>query len=138
MKKLGIFVTLIVFVAGFLFISNDEAFAWRKKKKEPKVEEVKPAPVPDDSKLVYTFNNDQEMQEFEQILRTKQAAFIRMDTLRLYFQMERNTLAEMDKQILEKFGFQMEGNRNYDLNRDTKELRDLGARPSPPASLATE
>jgi len=61
---------LITVVAGILFISHNTALAGRDKE-EAKVEETKS----EDAKLLYTFKDDKDMAEFEQLYVSKQATF---------------------------------------------------------------
>ncbi len=128
-RKVIALLVVFVFTAGLLFISTDDAFAWRKKKDEAKAEEVKPAA--DEPKLIYAFKSDEELVEFEQLYISKQATFGRMGVLQAYFGMEQNNLTEIDKQLNEKFGFTMDPSKMYDLNRDTKEIREVGVVPTP-------
>lgn len=143
MKKGIALLLFVVFVAGLVLISDDPAFAWRKKKaeaKEEKLEEVIAAPVAApvaEGVLVCTFENDEAMAEFEQLYVSKQATFGRIGVLQAYFTMEQNNLVEIDRQIQEKFGFKMDPAKIYDLNRDNKEIRELGPIPvAPPAEVA--
>jgi len=123
---------LVVFAAGLVLISSDTAFAWRKKNeaevKEEKLEEAIAAPVAEGA-LVCTFESDEEMAEFEQLYVSKQATFGRIGVLQAYFAMEQNNLTEIDRQLEEKFGFRMDPSKMYDLNRDNKEILDLGTIP---------
>lgn len=128
-KRIAVLVLLCLFVAGLVFISDDMAFAARakdKEKKEEKVEETAPAAPTTAGKLIYTFKNRESMGEFEQLYVAKQATFGRMGVLQAYFAMEQNNLAEIDKQMDEKFGFKMDPNKMYDLNRDSLEIREVG------------
>ena len=116
MKKIIVLFMIIMFSAGILFISHDTAFARRKDKEEG-------------PKLIYTFKNDQEMTEFEQLYISKQATYGRMGVLQAYFSMEQNNLAMIDRQMEEKFGFKMDPSKMYDLNRDAKEIKEVGVAP---------
>ncbi len=134
MKKLIVFLVCIAFVAGLLLVSQDDAFAWRKKNKDKKeekvVEKVENVAV-EQGALLYTFKNDNELAEFEQLYIQKQATFGRMGVLQAYFAMEQNNLSQIDNQMNEKFGFKMDPSKMYDLNRDTKEIREAGPLPAP-------
>ena len=139
MKKLIVLLVCIAFVAGLVFVSQNEAFAaWGKnkdkdKKKEKKEEVVEMAPTAvEKGELLYTFKNDDELAEFEQLYIQKQATFGRMGVLQAYFGMEQNNLGQIDNQMNEKFGFKMDPSKMYDLNRDTKEIREAGPLPAPP------
>lgn len=141
MKKIIAMLILLVFAAGLVLISSDTAFARRKKKdkEKPKVEEVAPTlAAAEEAIVVATFESDEEMSEFEQLYVSKQATFGRIGVLQAYFVMEQNNLLEIDRQIQEKFGFKMDPAKMYDLNRDNKEIRELGAIPvaSPAAQIA--
>ena len=134
MRKVIALLVIFVFAAGLLFISTDDAYARRKDKDEAKVEEVKPAA--DEPKLIYSFESDEELAEFEQLYIAKQATFGRMGVLQAYFGMEQNNLTEIDKQLNEKFGFTMDPSKMYDLNRDTKQISEVGVVPVPASALA--
>lgn len=125
MKKVISLMALLVFITGMVFITDNDAFAKRKKddKAETKTEDATQVPEP---KLIYTFKDMEEMGEFEQLYVSKQATFGRMGVLQAYFAMEQNNLAAIDAQMEEKFGFKMDPSRMYDLNRDNLEIRELG------------
>lgn len=126
MKRLVALVALVTFAAGLIFVSNDTALARHKKKdkEEEKVEQTTPAaPEP---KLLHRFENTEEMAEFERLYVSKQATFGRMGVLQAYFAMEQNNLAEVDRQMEEKFGFKMDSEKMYDLDRNTLEIREIG------------
>jgi len=131
-KKVIVLLALVVFVAGLVFVSSDMVFAWGKKDKEEIEEPVVEAAIPAaaaaeaEGKPIYTFKNDEEMGEFEQLYIAKQATFGRMGVLQAYFSLEQNNLAEIDRQMNEKFGFSMNPAKIYDLNRDTKEIKEMG------------
>ena len=141
MKKIVLLLVLFTFLTGLFIISSDEAFAaWgRRRAKEKKEEEVNKAiaeaaeesSLAPEAKLIYTFKSDEEMTEFEQFYVSKQATFGRIGVLQAYFAMEQNNLAEIDRQMQEKFGFSMDPNKMYDLNRDSKEIREVGVIPAP-------
>ncbi len=126
MRKIVAVLMLVMFVAGLVLVADDAAFAaWgRKKDKEAEAQEVV-ADAPK-GKVVCSFKNDEQMTEFEQLYISKQATFGRMGVLQAYFAMEQNNLTEIDRQMQEKFGFRMDPNNMYDLNRDNKEIRELG------------
>lgn len=134
MRKIIVLLMLVAFVAGLVLIASDNGFAaWGRKKdkaKEAVAEAVPEAPEP---KAIYSFKSDEEMGEFEQLYVSKQATFGRMGVLQAYFAMEQNNLMEIDRQMEERFGFKMDPTKMYDLNRDTKEVRELGIVPPPPA-----
>ena len=134
MKKIIVLLVLVMFVAGLVLIAND-AFAWRKSKTDEKaeVEVVEAVEEEPEAKLVYAFEDDEEMAEFEQLYVSKQAAFGRMGVLQAYFTMEQNSLIEIDRLMGEKFGFRMDPSKMYDLNRDTKEIREIATVPVPTA-----
>ncbi len=146
MKKVMVLLALVVFAGGIIFISNDAAFARRKdkdsekdKEEVKKVEEAIAAPTGEEPRLIYTFKDSEEMGGFEQLYVAKQATFGRMGVLQAYFAMEQNNLTEIDRQMEEKFGFRMDPNKIYDLNRDTKEIREVGPTQSPaPLPAAAE
>ncbi len=143
MKKLIVLLVCVAFVAGLLLVSHDNAFAaWgrdkKKDKKEKKVVEKLEEPVVEQGELLYTFKNDNELAEFEQFYIQKQATFGRMGVLQAYFAMEQNNLLQIDNQMNEKFGFKMDPNKMYDLNRDTKEIREAGPLPAPPAPVPAQ
>jgi len=123
-KKIISLTALLVFMVGLLFIANDDAFAWRKKKEkeEPKIEETAQAPEP---VLIYTFEDAEEMTGFEQLYVSKQATFGRMGVLQAYFAMEQNNIMAIDAQMEEKFGFKMDPSKMYDLNRENLEIREM-------------
>ena len=128
MKKLMSLLVLAVFAAGLVVMSQGSAFsAWGKSKDiaEAKAEDVKSEKTAED-KLVCKFKNSEEMKEFEQLYVSKQATFGRMGVLQAYFAMEQNNLNEIDKKIEEKFGFQLDPAKMYDLNRDTMEIKEKG------------
>lgn len=130
-RRIAVLVLLCLFGAGIVFISDDMALAARakdKETKEAKVEETAPAAEP---AVVYTFKNKEQMGEFEQLYVAKQATFGRMGVLQAYFAMEQNNLVEIDKQMDAKFGFKMDPNKMYDLNRDSLEMREVGPIASP-------
>jgi len=106
-KNLGILLVLLAVGVSFLFVSNNAAQA-------------------EDQNVLYTFKNDKDMAEFEQLYVSKQATFGRMGVLQAYFSMEQNNLAEIDRQITEKFGFKLDSSKMYDLNRETKEIIEVG------------
>lgn len=136
MKKVIVLLLLVVFVAGLVFVADDACAAWRKKDEEKAEDVVVAAPAEPETTLLYTFKNDEELGEFEQLYVSKQATFGRMGVLQAYFSMEQNNLMEIDRQMEEKFGFKMDPTKMYDLNRDDKEIRELG--PIPAAAPATE
>ena len=136
MKRIATVLMLIVFAAGLVLISNDVALAARRKDKEK--EEVKEETKAEEPKLIYSFKSDEEMGEFEQLYIAKQATFGRMGVLQAYFVLEQNNLTEIDKQMNEKFGFSMDPAKIYDLNRETKEIKEVGPIPAPPASAPME
>jgi len=129
-KKLVVLLVLFVFMAGLILIANDGAFAWLgkkdKKDKEEAVEETKP----EEPKLVHKFNNDEELAEFEQLYIAKQATLGRIGVLQAYFAMEQNNLTQVDAQLEEKYGFRMEPSKMYDLNRETREIKEIGVVPA--------
>ena len=129
MKKLIVLLALVVFVVGLVVVSQDTAFsAWGKGKEDKSAEgasAVEPASDAE-SKLVYKFKNADEMAQFENLYVIKQATFGRMGVLKAYFAMEQNNLAEIDKQMDEKFGFKMDVNKMYDMDRDTMEIKETG------------
>ena len=125
MKKLIALFVLLVFVAGFVLISNSECFAaWGRKDKD-EAEEVA-AVSADEQKLIHAFKDADALKEFEQLYVAKRATFGRMDVLQAYFAMEQNNLSQIDIQMQEKFGFKMDPSKMYDLNRDTMEMREVG------------
>jgi len=124
-KKIVSLVALVVFAAGLIFISSDTVFAKRKKGNKAKVAETK-APV---SKLIYKFKDDKELGKFEKLYVSKQATFGRMGVLQAYFAMEQNNLTQIDKRMEKEFGFKMDPSKMYDLNRDKKEIREVGPVP---------
>jgi len=134
MKKLIVLLALVVFVVGVVVVSQDTAFsAWGKSKEDKNAKEVNVAEPTSsaESKLVYKFKNADELAQFEQLYVSKQATFGRMGVLQAYFAMEQNNLAEIDKQIDEKFGFKMDPNKMYDLNRDAMEIKEATPPPAP-------
>lgn len=138
MKRIMSLLLFLVFVLGLLFVTDDAAFAAQRKKKDnaeaAKVEQSAAiAPAAKEGKLVCAFKDKEKMTEFEKFYISKQATFGRMGVLQAYFAMEQSNLAEIDRQMEEKFGFKMDPNKMYDLNRDTMEIRDLGpvAAPAP-------
>ena len=131
MKRIVVLLLLCFFVAGSLFICDDTVFAARAKDKETKETKVEEAAAPVEPKAVYTFKNKEQMGEFEQLYVAKQATFGRMGVLQAYFAMEQNNLTEIDKQMDGKFGFKMDPNKMYDLNRDSLEIREVGPIASP-------
>ncbi|MDP6685689.1 MAG: hypothetical protein QGI05_01915 [Candidatus Omnitrophota bacterium] len=126
MKKLMSLLLLIAFVGGVVLITSEPAFARRKKKDKKKSEEKADA-----GKVLHKFDSSDEMAEFEQLYVAKQATFGRMGVLQAYFAMEQNNLVEIDRQLQEKFGFKMELDKMYDLNRDDREIREVGPIPAP-------
>lgn len=135
MKKIVVLLALIVFAAGLIVFSNDMAFsAWGKDKDKDvvKEEEKTPtaAPKAEEAKLIYTFKSDKELAEFEQLYVAKQATFGRMGVLQAYFSLEQNNLTEIDKQMNEKFSFTMDPSKMYDLNREKKEIKEIGLVPT--------
>ena len=132
MRKIIVLLVLVAFAAGLVLIASDSGFAaWGKKKDEEAVAEA--APEAPEAEVIYSFKGEEEMGEFEQFYVSKQATFGRMGVLQAYFAMEQNNLLEIDKQMQERFGFKMDPTKMYDLNRDTLEIRELGAIPMPPA-----
>lgn len=132
MRKIVAVLMLVMFVAGLVLICDSAAFAaWGKSKdKEAEAqEEVVDAP---EGKVVCAFKSDEQMTEFEQLYISKQATFGRMGVLQAYFTMEQSNLTEIDRQMNDKFGFKMDPNKMYDLNRDKKEISELGL-VTPPA-----
>ena len=127
MKRIISLLALVAFVTGMVFVASDDAFARRKKDKK---EADKPAAA-EESKLLHKFNTQEELAEFEQLYVAKQATFGRMGVLQAYFAMEQNNLTEIDKQLEEKFGFKMESDKMYDLNRDAMEIREVAPIPQP-------
>ncbi|MBU4342853.1 MAG: hypothetical protein KJ902_03980 [Candidatus Omnitrophica bacterium] len=124
MKKLIALFVLLVFVAGLIFISNNECLAaWGRKDKDKENEEEVKA---DEPKLIHAFKDADALGEFEQLYVAKQATFGRMGVLQAYFSMEQNNLSQIDAQMQEKFGFKMDPSKMYDLNRDTMEMREVG------------
>ncbi|MDP8231018.1 MAG: hypothetical protein P9L93_07990 [Candidatus Gorgyraea atricola] len=126
MRKIVAVLMLIMFVAGLVLVVDDAAFAAWGKKKEKEAEAQEVAVAPSEGKVVCSFKNDEQMTEFEQLYISKQATFGRMGVLQAYFSMEQNNLTEIDRQMQEKFGFRMDPNNMYDLNRENKEIRELG------------
>jgi len=124
-KKLIVLLALVVFAAGLVLVSQDEAFSARGKDKaeEAKAVTAVTAAAPE-SKLLCKFKNADQMAEFEQLYVAKQATFGRMGVLQAYFAMEQNNLIEIDKQMEEKFKFKMDPSKMYDLNRDTLEIKE--------------
>lgn len=127
MRKITIFLMLLVFVVSFMSFSDSAVLAARNKK-ETKESEAK-AP---ESKLVCKFRNKEDMAEFEQLYISKQATFGRMGVLQAYFAMEQNNLAEIDKKMEEEFGFKMDADKTYDLDREAMEIRELPPVVQPP------
>ena len=132
MKKITLLLVLAVFVAGLVLIASDEGFAaWGRQKTEEKevtAEAVKTVqPVAEvEGEIIYTFKNDEAMTEFEQLYVAKQATYGRMGVLQAYFAMEQNNLTAIDKQMDEKFGFKIDPTKTYDLDRDTREIKETG------------
>ena len=137
MRKIIVLLVLVAFAAGLVLIASDNGFAaWGKKKdkdEESIAEAAEEAPAAPEAETIYSFKDDEEMGEFEQFYISKQATFGRMGVLQAYFAMEQNNLMEIDRQMEEKFGFKMDPTKMYDLNRDTKEISELGTIPPPPA-----
>ncbi len=79
--------------------------------------------------MICKFKNDKELGEFEKLYVSKQATFGRMGVLQAYFAMEQNNLTQIDKEMQKKFGFKMDPSKMYDLNRDKKEIREVGPVP---------
>jgi len=131
MKSIKTVAVGIAFLAGIMLICSDMAFAAKDKaaKDEKKVEEKK-AEEPK-AKVVCKFKNKDQMAEFEQLYVAKQATFGRMGVLQAYFTMEQNNIQEIDKQLEEKFKFKMDPNKMYDLNRETMEIKEVGAAAQP-------
>jgi len=135
-KKLIVLLALVVFVSGALVVCSDVGLAawWDKDSgtEDANAEEVQAVAAPTagataaEAKLVCSFKTDEEMTEFEQLYVAKQATFGRMGVLQAYFAMEQNNLTTIDQQMNEKFGFIMDPSKMYDLNRDSKEIRELG------------
>lgn len=136
MKKLMALLVVMMFVAGLVMaVSGDEAYAkWGKKDKDEEQSEME-AGGSGEAKLIYTFKNQDEMSQFEQLYVAKQATFGRMGVLQAYFAMEQNNLNQIDAQMQESFGFTMDPNKIYDLNRDNMEIREVGPVPPPPAPV---
>lgn len=136
MKKLIALLVLVAFASGLVFICADIAFAKEKPKEEAKAEESKK----EEPRVVCKFKTKEEMQEFENLYVAKQASFGRMGVLQGYFALEQNNIQAIDKQIEEKFGFKMDMDKMYDLNRDTMEIREVGPVPqqTPPVPPATQ
>ncbi|MBU1934400.1 hypothetical protein KKE87_04145 [Patescibacteria group bacterium] len=129
MKRIVVLLALVVFAAGLVVFSNDMAFsAWGKDKAIAKEEEN--TPTAEEAKLIYTFKSDEELAEFEQLYIAKQATFGRMGVLQAYFSLEQNNLTEIDKQMNEKFRFTMDPSKMYDLNREIKEIKEVGLVPT--------
>jgi hypothetical protein len=123
----------MVFAAGLVFVSADKVLAVSAKKDKPvtaapKVEEKK-AEAP---KVVCKFKDKDQMAEFEQIYVAKQATFGRMGVLQAYFTMEQSNLQEIDKQMEKKFNFKMDPSKMYDLDRESMEIKEVGAVPQQP------
>ena len=138
MKKLIVLLALVVFIVGLVVVSQDTAFsAWGKSNEDKNAEEVKAVESVSavESKVVYKFKNADELAQFEQLYVSKQATFGRMGVLQAYFAMEQNNLAEIDKQMDEKFGFKMDINKMYDLDRDTMEIKEAGPVATPALAL---
>jgi hypothetical protein len=53
-----------------------------------------------------------------------------MGVLQAYFAMEQNNLAQIDKEMQDKFGFKMDPTRMYNLNRDSMEITEVGPVPN--------
>jgi hypothetical protein len=125
---------IAVFAAGLVFVNADKVFAASAKKSKPvaatapKVEEKK-AEAP---KVVCKFKDKDQMAEFEQIYVAKQATFGRMGVLQAYFTMEQSNLQEIDKQMEKKFNFKMDPSKMYDLDRESMEIKEVGAVPQQP------
>ena len=141
MRKIMVLAALVAFAASLVLISSNMAFSAEKAEKKEKVsqaaapakEEKKAEAKKEEPKVVCKFKNKDDMAEFEKLYIAKQATFGRMGVLQAYFSMEQNNLQEIDKQLDEKFKFQMDPAKMYDMNRDTMEIREVGNIPQQPA-----
>ncbi len=122
MRKLLVFLIVFSFVAGTVLVTGDEALARRKSrdKKEDKADN----PDNPEGELIYKFKNEEEIRQFEQLYVSKQATYGRMGVLQAYFAMEQNNINQIDEQMQKNFGFRMDPNKTYDLNRDMMEIRE--------------
>ncbi|MFC1623929.1 hypothetical protein ACFL28_01230 [Candidatus Omnitrophota bacterium] len=117
MKRIVVLLWILVFGVALVFVSSDMVFT--------QDEETEEAQEP-----IHAFKDAEKMAEFEQLYVAKQATFGRMGVLQAYFTMEQSNLTEIDRQMEEKFGFKMDVNKMYDLDRDAMEIKEAGPVPA--------
>lgn len=96
--------------------------------------EEKKAEAPAEKGVVYKFKSQDEMQEFANLYNAKMAIASRILVLQAYFGMEQQNMQQVDTQIKEKFGFQFDPNKQYELNTDNMEIREVEIPAAPAAT----
>ena len=96
-----------------------------------RAEEAKPADQPAEHKAVYTFKDQEELQEFSKLVFIKQNVLTRIAVLQAYAAQEASNLEQINGQLFLKF--KLDPNKSYTLDA---EKRVLTERPTPPPAPA--
>ena len=81
-------------------------------------------------KLVYTFENEEKMKEFETLWRKRQAAIVRMTVLQSYWNEEQAGLVELNNKLTTSY--QVDITKNYSLDTQRRVLIEREEAPQPP------
>nr|MBU1327739.1 hypothetical protein [Candidatus Omnitrophota bacterium] len=120
MKKWFVVFMVFAFSASLGCFMNQVVYA----KDAPKA--VEPLVEKEEPKVVHKFKSMEDAQEFDKIFGEKQVSFIIIEGLHKYALQEQKNLEEIDKQIEEKFGFNMKQGKMYRLDRQKLEMLEVG------------
>ena len=95
---------------------------------------AQPAPAAAAEKIVYTFDSDEKVKEFETLWRQRQAAIVRMSVLQAYWNDEQNGLTQLNSKLTTDYTVDIQ--KNYALDPQRRVLIEREDLPPPAAAPA--
>jgi hypothetical protein len=97
--------------------------------------QAQPAASSEPEKVVFTFENEEKMNEFTDLWQRRQAMVLRMTVLQSFWNEEQVRLAQVNKELETKY--QVDVSNNYYLDGERRVLIQREAPPAPPAAAPT-
>jgi hypothetical protein len=97
--------------------------------------QAQPASGSEPEKVVFTFENEEKMNEFTDLWQQRQAMILRMTVLQSFWNEEQTRLAQLNKQLETQYSVDV--SKNYYLDGDRRVLLERETPPQVPAPAAT-
>ena len=130
MKRLLLWSIGIGIASGALMVA---LWAQERQAQPPTPQAPSGPPATQADKVIFTFKDDAQIEEFTQLWQQHRSLLTRLAVLQAYWSEEQASLAQLNQQLLAKYNLDL--NKSYRLDANRKALIEQETPPVPPAQI---